>query len=66
VGVSVVNALSRHLEVIVRRDGNVYQMKLRDGEKVSELTPIGTAPKRMTGTTVRFWPDEKYFDSSKF
>jgi topoisomerase IV subunit B len=65
VGVSVVNALSRHLEVIVRRDGNVYQMKFRDGEKVSELTPIGTAPKRMTGTTVRFIPDEKYFDSSK-
>ncbi len=66
VGVSVVNALSSELEVIVRRDGVVYQMKFRDGEKVSELTPVGTAPKRMTGTTVRFLPDEKYFDSSKF
>ncbi len=66
VGVSVVNALSSQLEVIVRRDGVVYQMKFRDGEKVSELTPVGTAPKRMTGTTVRFLPDEKYFDSSKF
>lgn len=65
VGVSVVNALSKHLEVLVRRDGTVFQMKFRDGEKVSELTPIGTAPKRMTGTTVRFIPDEKYFDSSK-
>ncbi|MEK7258780.1 MAG: ATP-binding protein, partial [Pseudomonadota bacterium] len=52
VGVSVVNALSSQLEVIVRRDGVVYQMKFRDGEKVSELTPVGTAPKRMTGTTV--------------
>tara|TARA_R110001606_G_scaffold90600_11_gene202473 strand:- start:1726 stop:3225 length:1500 start_codon:yes stop_codon:yes gene_type:complete len=40
-------------------------MKFRDGEKVSELAPISTAPKRMTGTTVRFLPDEKYFDSSK-
>ncbi len=65
VGVSVVNALSKHLEVLVRRDGTVFQMKFRDGEKVSELTPISTAPKRMTGTTVRFIPDEKYFDSSK-
>lgn len=65
VGVSVVNALSKHLEVLVRRDGTVYQMKFADGEKVSELTPISTAPKRMTGTTVRFLPDEKYFDSPK-
>jgi topoisomerase-4 subunit B len=63
--VSVVNALSKHLEVLVRRDGTVFQMQFRDGEKVSELTPIGSAPKRMTGTTVRFIPDEKYFDSSK-
>src|SRR5690606_19031914 len=65
VGVSVVNALSSQLEVIVRRDGTGYQMAFRDGEKVSELTPIGTAPKRMTGTTVRFLPDEKYFDSPR-
>ena len=65
VGVSVVNALSRQLEVIVRRDGIVYQMAFRDGEKVSELTPVGTAPKRMTGTTVRFLPDGKYFDSPR-
>lgn len=65
VGVSVVNALSSQLEVIVRRDGTVYQMKFRDGEKVSELTPVGTAPKRMSGTTVRFLPDEKYFDSPR-
>jgi topoisomerase-4 subunit B len=65
VGVSVVNALSSQLEVIVRRDGVVHQMKFRDGDKVSELTPIGTSPKRMSGTTVRFLPDAKYFDSSK-
>ena len=65
VGVSVVNALSSQLEVIVRRDGIVYQMAFRDGEKVSELTPVGTAPKRMTGTTVRFLPDGKYFDSPR-
>lgn len=65
VGVSVVNALSSQLEVIVRRDGVVHQMKFRDGDKVSELTPIGTSPKRMSGTTVRFLPDAKYFDSNK-
>ncbi len=65
VGVSVVNALSRDLEVLVRRDGTLYQMRFRDGEKASELQAIGTAPKRMTGTTVRFIPDEKYFDTPK-
>src|SRR6056300_90280 len=42
VGVSVVNALSKHLEVIVRRDGNVYSMRFADGYKATELTQIDT------------------------
>lgn len=65
VGVSVVNALSSHLEVTVRRDGNVHQMRFADGEKASELEVIGTVGRRNTGTTVRFLPDAKYFDSPK-
>lgn len=65
VGVSVVNALSKTLEVIVRRDGKVYKMSFKDGEKASELKQIDTVGKRNTGTTVIFFPNEKYFDSPK-
>ena len=65
VGVSVVNALSKSLEVIVKRDGKVYSMTFKDGEKDSELKQIDTVGKRNTGTTVKFLPDEKYFDSAK-
>src|SRR3990167_1298503 len=63
VGVSVVNALSKHVIVTVKRGGNLYQMEFRNGDKSSELKIIGTAGKRETGTSVRFVPDAKYFDS---
>ncbi len=66
VGVSVVNALSKKLQVWVRRDGNEYTMTFGDGKKKSDLKVIGTVGKRNTGTTVRFWPDESFFDSPKF
>ena len=66
VGVSVVNALSKRLEVWVRRDGNEHFMRFADGKKKSELKVIGQVGKRNTGTTVRFWPDEQFFDTTKF
>ena len=66
VGVSVVNALSSKLAVIIRRDGNVHQMRFKDGEKVDKLAVIDTCGKRNTGTNVRFLPDPGYFDSAKF
>jgi len=66
VGVSVVNALSRHLEVWVRRNGKEYNMAFSGGDKVSALEEVGTVGKQNTGTTVRFWPDPRYFDSPKF
>ena len=65
VGVSVVNALSKTLEVTVKRDAKVYSMKFKGGEKASELKATGKVGKRNTGTTVTFLPDEKYFDSVK-
>jgi topoisomerase-4 subunit B len=65
VGVSVVNALSKHLEVWVRRDGNEYNMAFANGERKSALEIVGSVAKRSTGTTVKFWPDEKFFDSPK-
>src|SRR5581483_8829421 len=64
-GVSVVNALSKKLDVHVFRGGAEYAMEFAGGEKVSKLKEIGSAPKSRTGTSVRFWPDEKYFDSAK-
>ncbi|WP_028672285.1 DNA topoisomerase IV subunit B [Saccharospirillum impatiens] len=66
VGISVVNALSTLLEVSVKRDGKLYRMGFANGDKASELEEIGTCAKRDTGTTVRFMPDPKYFDSGKF
>jgi topoisomerase IV subunit B len=65
VGVSVVNALSKKLQVWVRRDGNEYSMWFADGKKKQELKVVGQVGKRNTGTTVRFWPDDKFFDSPK-
>jgi len=66
VGVSVVNALSKHLEVWVRRDGAEYNMAFANGHKVSELEAVGSVGRRNTGTVVRFWPDPRFFDSVKF
>lgn len=66
VGISVVNALSTLLEVRVRRDGEEHQMTFRDGFKATDLEVIGTVGKRNTGTSIRFWPDAKYFDTGKF
>ena len=66
VGVSVVNALSKHLEIWVKRGGKEYNMAFAGGEKASDLEAIGSVGKTNTGTTVRFWPDAKYFDSAKF
>ncbi len=65
VGVSVVNALSSKVEVTIRRDGQVYRMDFANGDRASELKVIGSVAKKQTGTTLRFWPDAKYFDASK-
>ena len=66
VGVSVVNALSRHLECWVRRGGKEYNIAFKDGRVSSKLEAIGTVGQRNSGTTVRFWPDAKFFDTERF
>ena len=66
VGVSVVNALSSKLDVRVRRGGKEYSISFAHGDKTTELTEIGKVGKKNTGTTIRFWPDPKYFDSASF
>jgi topoisomerase-4 subunit B len=66
VGVSVVNALSRHLEVHVKRDGQAWSMRFAGGEKQDEIAATGKVGRRNTGTTMKFLPDAKYFDSVRF
>jgi topoisomerase IV subunit B len=65
VGVSVVNALSKNLEVWIKRGGQEYNMAFAGGEKNSELEVVGSVGKRNTGTTIRFWPNPRYFDSAR-
>ncbi len=65
VGVSVVNALSKNLEVWIRRGGKEYNMSFVGGKKRGKLEQVGTVGKANTGTTIRFWPDPQYFDSAK-
>ncbi len=63
VGVAVTNALSRKVEVTVFRDGGQYDMRFLDGAAESPLVKTGSCPKKQTGTSVRAWPNPKYFDS---
>jgi topoisomerase IV subunit B len=65
VGVSVVNALSSELEVLVRREGAEWRMSFRGGDKFSDLEEVRSVGRRNTGTTIRFLPDPKYFDTPK-
>ncbi len=65
VGVSVVNALSTRVEVSIKRDGQIYRMNFKNGDRASNLSVVGTVGKKQTGTTLRFWPDPKYFDTPK-
>ena len=63
VGVSVVNGLSRRLEVRVRRAGREHEMSFADGVPLGPLKPKGKVNVRNTGTYLRFWPDPEFFDS---
>jgi topoisomerase-4 subunit B len=65
VGVSVVNALSTRVEVTIKREGQVWRMNFKNGDRASNLSAVGTVGKKQTGTTLRFWPDPKYFDAPK-
>ena len=65
VGVSVVNALSERAEVTIRRNGSEYRMVFAHGDKQGKLETLGSVPKKRSGTTIKFWPEAKYFDSPK-
>ena len=57
VGASVVNALSRHLKVLVYQDGKIYQQEYARGKVLYDLKTVGETER--TGTTIQFWPDVK-------
>ncbi len=64
VGVSVVNALSKRLEVEVRRDGKVWQQAYEQGKPTNPIKNVGTSKK--TGTKITFWADPKIFSVTEF
>ena len=67
VGVSVVNALSKWLEVEVRREGAVWKQRFDHGEPEQELERVrDLEPDEQTGTMIRFWPDEEIFETRDF
>ena len=64
VGASVVNALSTHMEVEVRRNGKIYRQEYRYGKTVTPLEEIGNA--RKAGSKSTFWPDPEIFDEIEY
>ncbi len=66
VGVSVVNALSERLEVEIRRDGGRFTCAYANGDITEALQRVDDVGRRNTGTTIHFWPNPKYFDSTRF
>ena len=64
VGVSVVNALSKKLDVEVYRDGHEWRQSYERGKPITKLSK--GKPTKKTGTTVTFWPDPDIFDELEF
>ena len=64
VGASVVNALSKWVEVRVHKNGNIYEMKFARGAITQEMTIVGKTDR--TGTEVTFQPDPEMFDTLEY
>ncbi|MCT7912261.1 DNA topoisomerase (ATP-hydrolyzing) subunit B [Arcobacter lacus] len=65
VGVSVVNALSKHLKVTIYREGKIHYQEFKEGIPQGVLEVIGESP-RKTGTTVEFLADDTIFEVTKY
>lgn len=64
VGASVVNALSTHMIVEVRRNGKIYEQEYFSGKEVTDLVIKGNS--KESGSKTRFWPDPKIFDETEY
>ncbi len=62
VGISVVNALSRRLDVEIKKDGHVWRQSYAGGDPISPLTKGETTDE--TGTIITFWPDDAIFETT--
>lgn len=66
VGASVVNALSKWLDVKVYRDGKIYHMRFERGKVVEKMEVIGECDPQKTGTEVSFLPDDTIFEETMY
>lgn len=67
VGVSVVNALSKVLELEIKRDGAVWRHRFEHGEPDGDLERVrDLTPDEENGTEIRFWPDDNIFEETEF
>jgi len=66
VGVSVVNALSKILDLRIWREGKEWTMRFRHGVPDAPLKAVGECPKEKTGTEVTFYPSEETFTMIEF
>ncbi len=64
VGISVVNALSKKLDLRIERDGRIFEQKYSQGRALTPVTESGITDK--TGTAVHFWPDDEIFETTEF
>jgi topoisomerase-4 subunit B len=65
VGVSVTNALAEKLEVDIKREGALHRIVFEDGAVTQKLKKVKAVPAKDCGTSLRIWPNKKYFDSPK-
>ncbi len=63
VGVSVTNALSKRLELVIWREGGTHRMVFADGAVIEAIVPAPELARKKSGTRVRLWPDTSFFDS---
>ncbi|MFX1533996.1 MAG: ATP-binding protein [Promethearchaeota archaeon] len=66
IGLSVICALSAFFNIIVKRNGKIYQQDFQRGKKTSELTVIGECDINDTGTQITFQPDKEIFENIEF
>ncbi|MEN6310444.1 MAG: ATP-binding protein, partial [Acidobacteriota bacterium] len=64
VGVSVVNALSKRLDLEIKREGGIFTQSYERGDPVTKLKQIGKTNK--TGTKITFWPDDEIFEITEY
>ena len=62
VGVSVTNALSKRLELVIWREGGTHRMVFADGAVIEAIVPAPELARKKSGTRVRLWPDTSFFD----